>query len=486
MSDENSKNGGLQRTIDWKQGLAIALGVPVLILPSIGYFTNYVWAFAIIIWALSVFQGFMQNFAYGELATMFPKASGLPGYAQSVFTARDEGKRYDRSKLLGGFSAWSYWFAWNPVLAIYSILIGSYLKGLIPAFAGVPNVVMYLASGAIVFVLLILVNYRGLSGGATLGYILAVLSLAPLIVISLASFVTGHFEISNITGAWMPVDWTWDIHHVLILLGLFAMAQWSACAWETAAIYGPEYKQPKSDVPKALFICGTICLVTFILVQSACTGTLGIKGILAEPFSPMLPLAHITLGPIGGSLTILMLIAAMVLIIQTAFLGASRAMYSMAEEGNLPGFFGKMNSHGTPVNAMIVIALLNMGFIFLGTPAAIVAASAIGYVFANGISLLAYVKAKTDSKFSKLERPFKAPRGWQYVALFFGLFNLPLCLIGIIYLNSLEVGWTSTIVGFVVLALYIPLWYYSQNESQAALERDNSLSSESTMRQVQR
>ncbi|MDQ1254586.1 MAG: hypothetical protein QG646_3856, partial [Euryarchaeota archaeon] len=338
-----------------------------------------------------------------------------------------------------------------------------------------------LASGAVVFVLLILVNYRGLSGGATLGYILAVLSLAPHIIISLAPIVTGDYEISNITGAWLPADWSWDVQHILILLGLMAMAQWSACAWETAAIYGPEYKQPKSDVPKALFICGSICLVTFILVQAACTGTLGIEGILNEPFSPMLPIAQMTLGPIGGSLTILMLIAAMILIIQTAFLGASRAMYSMAEEGNLPRFFGKMNPHGTPVNAMIVIALFNMGFIFLGTPSAILAASAIGYVCANGISLLAYVKAKFDPRFSKLERPFKAPAGWQYVAFLFGIFNLPLCLIGVIYLNSLEVGWTSTIVGFVVLALYLPLWYYSQNESQAILEKNNSQSSESTL-----
>jgi hypothetical protein len=55
-----------------------------------------------------------------------------------------------------------------------------------------------------------------------------------------------------------------------------------------------------------------------------------------------------------------------------------------------------------------------------------------------------------------------------------------LCLIGIIYLNSLELGWTSTIVGFVVLALYLPLWYYSQNENRTTLEKDNSLSSEST------
>ena len=73
-----------------------------------------------------------------------------------------------------------------------------------------------------------------------------------------------------------------------------------------------------------------------------------------------------------------------------------------------------------------------------------------------GSACFAYVKAKLDPRFSRLERPFKAPGGWQYVALLFGLFNLPLCLIGVVYLNSLEVGWTSTIVGFVVLALYHP------------------------------
>jgi amino acid transporter len=73
------QTSGLERTIDWKQGLAIAIGVPLLILPSIGYFANYLWSFAIIVWGLSVFQGFMQNLAYGELATTFPNASGLPG-----------------------------------------------------------------------------------------------------------------------------------------------------------------------------------------------------------------------------------------------------------------------------------------------------------------------------------------------------------------------------------------------------------------------
>ena len=48
----------LERTIDWKQGLAIAIGVPLLILPSIGYFASYLWSFAIIVWGLLGIPGF--------------------------------------------------------------------------------------------------------------------------------------------------------------------------------------------------------------------------------------------------------------------------------------------------------------------------------------------------------------------------------------------------------------------------------------------
>jgi amino acid transporter len=266
----------------------------------------------------------------------------------------------------------------------------------------------------------------------------------------------------------LPTDWVWNLNSILVLLGIFAMAQWSACAWETAAIYGPEYKNPGKDVPKALFTCGAICLLAFVVVQTTVTGVLGVDGIANAPIDPMLPVAQVALGDMGSTVAIVMLIAAMVLIIQTAYLGSARAMHSMAIEGNLPRVFGKVNSHGTPILAMVVIGIFNLALISMGTPTAILAASAIGYVCANGISLFAYVKAKADPHLAGLERPFKAPTGWKNVALMFGLFNIPLCLIGIIYLNSIEGSWFSTGVGILVLGLYVPMWYYSQHENHVA------------------
>jgi len=458
----------LERTIDWKQGLAISIGVPLLILPSIGYFTGWLWAFAIVAWGLSVLQGFAQNLAYSELATAFPDASGIPGYAQAVFKNPENTRTYDMGKLIGGFSAWGYWFAWNPILAIFSILVGSYLHGLIPGLAAVfTEFQLSLMAGATIFGGLIAVNYRGLYSGAILGYILAVLSLAPLMVLSLAPFFTGDFELANITGAWFPADWSWDTPHVLILLGVLAMAEWSACGWEAAVIYGPEYRNPGADIPKALFICGGICLVVYVLVQTVVTGVLGVEGILEDTVSPLLGVAKKTFGPRGVVITIVMLLASMVLAIQTAYLGSARAMHSMAKEGNLPRVFGKLNAHGTPVVAMVAIALFNMVMISFKTPTAILGASVIGYICTNGISLFAYVKIKRDPYFASLDRSFRAPAGWKIVALTFGLLNLPLYFIGVVYLNSLEIGWRSTWVGLLVMALYVPLWIYSQHETAA-------------------
>lgn len=466
----------LRRSIDWKQGLAIALGVPLLILPSIGYLTNYVWAFSIIVWGLTVILGFFQNISFGELATVLPRASGLPGYTQIVFGSNTGDNTSEKSRLIGkfigGFSAWSYWLGWSPVIGIYAILIGDYLHGLLPIFSAIPQTLFNLVVGALVFGYMIIINSKGLKNGATLGYVLAVVSLLPLVIITLAPFFTGDFHLTNITGSWLPQDWSWDLKHILIILGLFAMAEWSAVAWESAAIFGPEYKNPNTDTPKALLVCGLICLVLYVLVQTSVIGALGVKGVLADPVSPMLPLAKLSLGPIGGSIAILMLVAAMILIIQTAFLSSARSIYSMAVEGNLPAVFGKLNANGNPVNAMIVDGLFNMGLILLGSPTAILSASAVGYIVANGMSLFAYVKSKKDPAFSKLKRPFKAPRGWTEIALATGVLNIPFFLIGIIYISTLESGWIATAVGFVVLLLYVPIWSHLQNELKTAQKHE--------------
>lgn len=455
------------RNLNWGQGLTIALGVPVLILPSISTFAGYIGVFAIVVWMLSVFQGFMQNLAYGELASRYPNASGLPGFAQAVF--RGDGEKYGIGKFIGGFSAWGYWFAWNPVLAIFSMTIAQYMMAMIPGFDQFNDKVLSVSVGVVIFLILILINRTGVTGGAALGYILAALSLIPLFVISISAFVSGHFDMANITTEVFPSTWNWDFNGIIMFFGIMAMAQWSACAWETAAIYAPLYKNPKKDIPKALFGCGLVCIFSYFLVQTACTGVLGVSGIMSDEnvLAPMLGLAKITMGQAGAVISIIMLLTAMVLIIQTALLGSSSAMAGMAEEGNLPKFFGRRNRHGVPIVAMFSVSLLNVLLIILGSPASILAASALGYVFANGIALFSYVKAYRGFRNMPDDgNVFHAPKGWIVMAFIFGILNIPFYLAGITLINLSGYGIVDTLIGVVILACFVPLWFYSKYENR--------------------
>ncbi|MCL2883216.1 MAG: APC family permease [Coriobacteriia bacterium] len=461
-----------QRTLSWRHGFFVALGVPVLILPSISSFAGIIGAFAIVVWLLSVFQGFMQNMAYGELASRYPNAPGLPGFAQAVFRGKRGVNEYGPGKFLGGLSAWCYWFAWNPVLSIFALLIGSYLVSLIPAFTDLAaqyawfEKVLSLCVGAVIYTVLILINLKGVGGGAKAGYLLAALSLIPLTIISFAAFFSGKFDITNITTNWFPTDWSWNFHGVILFFGVMALAQWSACAWETAAIYAPQYKKPRKDIPKALFGCGIVCIFTYFIVQFACTGAMGVDGIAQHANDPMLYLARESLGNIGAIISIIMLLAAMVPIIQTALLGSSNAMASMAEEGNLPKILGKTNKHNVPIVAMIVISAFNMIMIVLGdSSASILAASALGYVVANIIALFSYVKAYQDRKkeasTQNPEEIFKAPKGWVFVALGFGLLQVLFYLAGIMVINVESYGGINTFIGVIIILCFIPLWLWA-------------------------
>ncbi len=459
------QNENLNRTIDWKQGLSIAIGVPLLILPSITTLTTYVGSLSILLWSISVIQGFLQNIAYAEMATMFPKASGLPGYSQSVF-----GDSTTIGKFIGGFSAWSYWLAWNPVLSIYTLLITELIVQMFPFLSNYSYTILALIIGTIIFSILIYVNLLGLSNSAKLGYILAFISLVPLFIICIYPYINGKFLISNITSNSISSSLNINIKKIMLLLGLMATAQWSACAWETAAVYGPEYKDPKNDILKALFSCGFICLLIYIFVQTSVIGTLGVEFIINnQNVSPLFYMSNISFGKTGNLISMITLITSMILIIQTAFAGSSRSLYSMSREGNLPKFFGKLTKNGTPLNSLIFIAIFNLLLIVIFSKgnlgsASILSASAFGYIFSNCISLYSYYRASKDPKFKNIDRPFKAPFFWKYISLFFSILNIPFYLLGIIYLNYIDFGMYPIILGFIVLLSYFILFYISNTK----------------------
>ena len=476
----SSEDSGLARTVSWKQGMFIALGVPLLILPSIYDVASIIWGLCIFVWTISVLQGFVQNLAYGEMVTLFPNATGLPGCAQAVFTDPDCKSKIDKGKLIGAFSAWCYWFAWCPVVAIFTMMIGDYLVQMFSLdLSGWAAIGMYMAIGVVIGLVMYVLGARGLEGGAKIGTILALISLIPIVIILLGALARGMFDFSNITTDLTRPGWSWSFEDIILVLGCFGLVQWSACAWETAAIYGPEYKEPGKDVPKALFSCGIICLLMYFFVSTVVYGSLGQSGIESAGYATLAPIAEFAFGEYGSYIALFFLIVAMILIIQTGFLGSSRTLYSMSLEGNLPKWFGKVNGNGMPANAMIFVSIFNLLLVFIiefsafilemsTTTMTVLTASALGYCIANGIALAAFYITKTSPRFTQMDRPFKAPRGWKYAILVMCIIQFVVFFPSLMYWSYyLSGGFIAIIIALVILALFVPVWYWVQTKAEA-------------------
>ena len=476
----SSEDSGLARTVSWKQGMFIALGVPLLILPSIYDVASIIWGLCIFVWTISVLQGFVQNLAYGEMVTLFPNATGLPGCAQAVFTDPDCKSKIDKGKLIGAFSAWCYWFAWCPVVAIFTMMIGDYLVQMFSLdLSGWAAIGMYMVIGIVIVLVMYVLGTRGLEGGAKIGTILALISLIPIVIILLGALARGMFDFSNITTDLTRPGWSWSFEDIILVLGCFGLAQWSACAWETAAIYGPEYKEPGKDVPKALFSCGIICLLMYFFVSTVVYGSLGQSGIESAGYATLAPIAEFAFGEYGSYIALFFLIVAMILIIQTGFLGSSRTLYSMSLEGNLPKWFGKVNGNGMPANAMIFVSIFNLLLVFIiefsafilemsTTTMTVLTASALGYCIANGIALAAFYITKTSPRFTQMDRPFKAPRGWKYAILVMCIIQFVVFFPSLMYWSYyLSGGFIAIIIALVILALFVPVWYWVQTKADA-------------------
>jgi amino acid transporter len=323
---------------------------------------------------------------------------------------------------------------------------------------------MVMLVGCLILGAMLLLNRRGLSNNAKMGYLINFISLAPIILIAVLPFISGKADITNVTSGMLSGSLFKDANPVLLVFGLFGMAQWSACAWETAAMYGPQYMNPQKDTPRALISCGLICLVVFALVQFSCVSTLGTKVIDISTRPAMLMLAETDLGRYGGALAAAVMIIAMLSIIKTGFVGASHAMYSMSAAGNLPAPLGKLNEFGVPQNAMTATVILNIFLLLLNSSSAIVAASSVGYCFANGICLFSYVKYKRAKNKMEKRTGFCMPKFWYVLALVFAVLDVFVFSTGLLYLNWLDYGWIDLVLCVVILGAYFPLRNYAKHK----------------------
>lgn len=471
MSDEVKaaaapvSNDTLVRSIDWKQGLIIAMGIPILIVPSLCDLSVNLWAMSIAIWVLSVLSGFLLNIPLGEMCATFGVA-GIGGSIQHIFRDDEKykGRKVNYGRMIGSLGAWAYFATWVPVIPIFTIMTGVYINDYFElGFSGSSNTLFYLLLGVLIYGFIIITGRKGLEGGAKAQLILAAITIVPILIIVMVPLFTGDFHMNNITDEVVPAGWKWDGNAILMILGCFTVAQWSAVGWESAATYGAEYKEPSKDVPKALMSCGLLCLFMYFVIAFCMYGALGIFGINVAGAATLIPIAESDFGNIGGAVAVVLLIAGMVMIIQTAFLGTARTIQIMAKDGNFPYMFSKTNIYGVPMYAMFFEAAIGFIIILAGiTASQILAVSALGFAIALGMCMLAFIKSRRDPRFKDVERVYRAPKWALPGAYFMCIFEFFFMIPGLLYYVYDSMGFGYVIIGICATLLYVPCWIVIQ------------------------
>ncbi len=471
MSDEVKaaaapvSNDTLVRSIDWKQGLIIAMGIPILIVPSLCDLSVNLWAMSIAIWVLSVLSGFLLNIPLGEMCATFGVA-GIGGSIQHIFRDDEKykGRKVNYGRMIGSLGAWAYFATWVPVIPIFTIMTGVYINDYFElGFSGSSNTLFYLLLGVLIYGFIIITGRKGLEGGAKAQLVLAAITIVPILIIVMVPLFTGDFHMNNITDEVVPAGWKWDGNAILMILGCFTVAQWSAVGWESAATYGAEYKEPSKDVPKALMSCGLLCLFMYFVIAFCMYGALGISGINAAGAATLIPIAESDFGNIGGAVAVVLLIAGMVMIIQTAFLGTARTIQIMAKDGNFPYMFSKTNIYGVPMYAMFFEAAIGFIIILAGiTASQILAVSALGFAIALGMCMLAFIKSRRDPRFKDVERVYRAPKWALPGAYFMCIFEFFFMIPGLLYYVYDSMGFGYVIIGICATLLYVPCWIVIQ------------------------
>ncbi len=348
--------------------------------------------------------------SYAELGSCFPEAGG--GYL------------WVKQGLPGpnGFLAgWMSWFAHVVACSLYSLGFGSYLLetlssvGLVPELSPATAQVASKVAAVAVVLLFTYINYRGAAEtGAAEGFV----TIAKLAVL-------GLFIASGLVATFTRPDWKANFTPfmpmggggVLMAMGLTFIA---FEGYEIIAQCGEEVRNPKRNIPRAVFLSLVLTVPIYVLVAIVCIGGIRTEGGIAtwqwlrdlrEPELGVVEAARQFMvgGPgIGAALLLIGGLFSTVSALNATVYSSSRVSYAMGRDHNLPTAFARIHARRKTPHIAIMASAAIIIIMALALPIEKVAAAAdLMFIFLFlqvDLALLALRRRRPD-----LDRGFRVP-----------------------------------------------------------------------------
>jgi APA family basic amino acid/polyamine antiporter len=292
--------------------------------------------------ALSV-AGALAN---AELGAMFPHAGGDYVYLREAFHP------------LAG-----YLVGWLSFFAIYVGTIGTLAAGFAGAFSHFvplgPEGELGLAIG--MTVAMSALNYAGVRLGARFNNVTTLIKIWGLIAFVFFGLLLGTGSVANLS----PVV----AHASEVPLTRFGLALspvlFSYLGWNAAVYVASEIRDPKRNVPRALFLGLALCTAIYLLVN--------VVYLYAVPAVDQRGVANmgqaaagVLFGPLGGTLVAAFVLASILGTLNATVLVGPRIAYAMAIDGRFFGGVDRVHAtFDTPHVAIVVQGVASVAILLL-------------------------------------------------------------------------------------------------------------------------
>ncbi|MCC6389095.1 MAG: amino acid permease [Bryobacterales bacterium] len=329
-----------------------------------------------------VFAG-MIVLCFAEVGSRYTETGGPYLYARDAF-----------GPAMGFTMGWLMWIARVTAFAANTSILLGYLSLFWPALAGGP-----VRSAAVCAITLAVagVNVIGVRDVTLTTNILTVAKMTPLVLL----IVVGCFFVEPANFAFGAVPAAANFSSAMMLL------VYAYTGFEMAFIPGGEMRDPKKDLPSAVFTAIGMVVVIYILIQVVCIGTLPQ---LAASNRPLADAASRFLGSWGAAIISLGAALSIAGNLNIVVLSASRLPFAMAVRGELPSFLGTVHKRfHTPYVSIVLTAAIMAAVTLSGTFLYAVTVSTIArlFIYATTCGALPVLRRRQ----SAAPAGFRAPLG---------------------------------------------------------------------------
>src|SRR5712691_5954854 len=238
--------------------------------------------------------------------------------------------------------------ALGAVAGVVNVLVNSI--AIVAPFLG--NPVMRIVLMIVVYGSLVLINVRGVRGGAGAVTVVTLAKLLPLLLFICA----GIFFIQPANLSWTAWPSSKALGDSVILL-IFAFV-----GIEVALIPSGEVKNPARTVPRSAYLALVITTIIYIMIQLVAQGTLGLD-LANHPNTPLAEAAARFLGNVGRTILLAGATISAFGFVTSDILSSPRILFAFGRDGVIPAWFAHVHPrYRSPDVAIVTYAAIAFAF----------------------------------------------------------------------------------------------------------------------------